>query len=246
MQREWEPVLVRNALQLFGIVVYTLFWGTLGCVLALLDRSGESVVWVGRNWVRWILALVRVRVVAEGLENVDREHPQILMSNHQSVFDIAAIIQTLPVSFRFVAKRELARIPFFGWALAGGGHILVDRGDRSQAIFSLRRGARKIRDGTNVIVFPEGTRSESGELRSFKSGGFHLATESGVPVVPVSVSGTRRITPKRSFHIEGGLVKVRYGKPIPTRVGEACVPHEVLKEQVRAAILEGMDPELQA
>ena len=125
---------MRNALQLLGILLFTIFWGIVACFLALADRSGEGVVWVGRNWVRWILALVRVRVVAEGLENVDREHPQILMSNHQSVFDIAAIIQTLPVSFRFVAKRELARIPLFGWALAAGGHILVDRGDRSQAI----------------------------------------------------------------------------------------------------------------
>jgi len=236
---------VRNALQLLGILLFTIFWGIVACFLALADRSGEGVVWVGRNWVRWILALVRVRVVAEGLENVDREHPQILMSNHQSVFDIAAIIQTLPVSFRFVAKRELARIPLFGWALAAGGHILVDRGDRSQAIWSLRRGAQKIRDGTNVIVFPEGTRSETGDLRAFKSGGFHLATEAGVPIVPVSVSGTRRITPKRSFHIHGGLVKVRYGKPIPTRVGEACAAHDVLKEQVRAAIVEGFDPGLQ-
>jgi 1-acyl-sn-glycerol-3-phosphate acyltransferase len=237
---------IRNAVQLLGILLFTIFWGSVACVLLLVDRSGESVVWVGRNWVRWILALVRVRVEAEGLENVDREHSQILMSNHQSVFDIAAIIHTLPVSFRFVAKRELARIPLFGWALAGSGHILVDRGDRSQAIWSLRRGARKIRDGTNVIVFPEGTRSETGEVRAFKSGGFHLATEAGVPIVPVSVSGTRRITPKRSFHIQGGRVKVRYGKPIPTRVGDACVPHDVLKEQVRAAILEGFDPALQA
>lgn len=236
---------MRNVLQLLGILLFTIFWGAVACFLSLVDRSGEGVVWVGRHWVSWILELVRVRVAAEGLENVDREHPQILMSNHQSVFDIAAIIHTLPVSFRFVAKRELARIPLFGWALAGGGHILVDRGDRSQAIGSLRRGAAKIRDGTNVIVFPEGTRSETGDLRSFKSGGFHLATEAGVPIVPVSVSGTRRITPKRSFHIEGGRVKVRYGKPIPTRVGEASVPHDVLKEQVRAAILEGFDPALQ-
>lgn len=225
------------------IVLYTIFWGIVGCVLAL-DRSGESIIWVGRNWVRWILATCGIRVVAEGLENIDPRQSYVYMSNHQSVVDIGAIIATIPVSFRFVAKKELTRIPLFGWVLAGGGHIIIDRGDRERAVRSLRRAGERIRRGTNVIIYPEGTRSPSGELRRFKSGGFHLALEAQVPILPVTVSGSRRITPKRSLRVESGTVKIRYGKPIPTE-GLGTEDRHGLKEQVRKAIQQGFDPEFQ-
>jgi 1-acyl-sn-glycerol-3-phosphate acyltransferase len=226
------------------IVLYTLFWGVIACVLALVDRSGEGVIWVGRRWVGWILALCHVRVDAEGFDNFDPSCPYVVMSNHQSVFDIAALLKTLPMSFRFVAKRELTRIPLFGWALALGGHIIIDRGRRERAVHSLEQAARRIRGGVTVIIFPEGTRSPTGELREFKSGGFHLALQAGVPVLPVSVSGSRRIASKRSLRIESGRILIRYGRPIPTE-GLGVDDRGQLKEAVRRAILAGMDPALQ-
>ena len=124
-----------------------------------------------------------------------------------------------------------------------GGHIIVDRGNRARAIESLKRGAEKIRAGTNVIVFPEGTRSVTGELGSFKSGGFHLAIQSGVPVVPIGVSGSQSITPKKSLRIESGRICVRFGKPIPTE-GLASAGRNQLKAVVRQAILERMHSEV--
>lgn len=226
------------------VLVYTVIWGSIGTVLGLIDRSGESVIWVGRNWIAWVLAACGIRVAVEGLENVDRARPQVFMCNHQSVIDIAALVMTVPVSPRFVAKRELARIPFFGWALALGGHVLIDRGDRTRAIRSLERAGHKIRSGTNVIVFPEGTRSRTGELQSFKKGGFHLAVQAQVPIVPVTVSGSQRITPKHSLRIESGEVKIRYGKPIPT-AGLGPEDRDALADQVRQAILRGYDPAYQ-
>src|SRR5262249_1544668 len=143
----------------------------------------------------------------------------ILMSNHQSLVDIAAIILTLPrtQSWRFVAKRELTRIPIFGWILVLSGHVIIDRGNRERAVASLRRAAEIIRAGTTVIVFPEGSRSPNGNLRTFKSGPFHLAIEAQVPIVPVTVSGSQRITPKGRLIVHHGVVKIAYGKPIPTR-----------------------------
>jgi len=123
--------------------------------------------------------------------------------------------------------------------------VIVDRGNRERALRSLRRAATRIRSGTNVIIFPEGTRSDSGTLGAFKSGGFHLAIESGVPIVPVSVSGSRRITPKRSLRIESGRVRIRYGTPIPTQ-GLDIERRGWLKEQVHDAICKGFDPELQS
>jgi 1-acyl-sn-glycerol-3-phosphate acyltransferase len=225
--------------------LYTVFWSVPAMVMAVLDRSGESVVWIGRTWLRWILSTCRIRVEHEGIENVDPRQSYVFMSNHQSVFDIAAIATTLPVSFRFVAKKELTWIPFFGWALALSDQIVIDRGKREKAIRTLERAARRIRAGVNVIVFPEGTRSATGYLSPFKSGGFHLALAAEVPILPLTVSGTRSITPKRSLRVESGVVKVRFGKPVATR-GMGLEDRQALKEQVRNAILQGYDPDLQA
>ncbi len=227
------------------IALYTVFWGVVGCAVGLFDRSGEGTLWVARRWVAWILATCRVEIECDGLERIDLTRSHVFMSNHQSVCDIAAIVSTLPVSWRFVAKRELLWVPFFGWVLGLGGHVIVDRGNREKALRSLKRAATRIRTGTSVIIFPEGTRSDSGTLGSFKSGGFHLAIEAGVPIVPISVSGSRRITPKRSLRIESGPVRIRYGTPIPTQ-GLVLERRGWLKEQVRLAICAGFDPLLQS
>jgi 1-acyl-sn-glycerol-3-phosphate acyltransferase len=226
------------------IVLYTIVWGLAGCVVAVFDRSGEGVLWVGRQWIRWIFWTCGIRVEADGLENVDPRRPSVFMSNHQSVIDTGALVLTLPGSWRFVAKRELTWIPFFGWALWMGGHVIVDRANRTRSIASLRRAAERVRDGISVIIFPEGTRSETGEMREFKSGGFHLALEAQVPIVPVTVSGSRQLTPKRSLRVESGRVLVRYGKPIATR-GLRVADREALKRQVRGAIAAGYEPSLQ-
>lgn len=227
------------------IVLYTIFWGLCAIALGLADRSGERVIRVARHWVGWILATCRVEVECEGLDDLDRSQSYVLMSNHQSVFDIVAIVSTWPESFRFVAKRELTWIPFFGWALVIGGHVIIDRSRRERAVASLRRAAAQVRDGTNVIIFPEGTRSRSGGMLGFKSGGFHLAIQAGVPILPIAISGTRRITPKGSLRIESGRVLIRYGTPIPT-AGLGLDARETLKQDVHRAIEAGLDPSLQA
>jgi 1-acyl-sn-glycerol-3-phosphate acyltransferase len=197
---------------------------------------------LGRVWVRWILATFRVRVDVAGLENVPTHAPIILMSNHQSLADIAAIVSTLPdsVKWRFVAKKELVRVPIFGQALVASGHIIIDRGNRERAVASLRRAAERIRAGISVIVFPEGTRSPEGHLRRFKSGPFHLAVEAQVPIIPVTVSGSQHITPKGEVRVRAGRVKIVYGKPIQTR-GIAIADRKLLAAHVRDAIARGYD-----
>ncbi len=230
------------ALRYLLVALYTVFWGIVGTAVGFVGRSARGVRWVGRCWVHWVLASCGVRVEAEGLEGVPA--PCILMSYHQSVFDIAAIVETFPSDWRFVAKRELLHVPFFGWALAVADQIGIDRSNREEAVESLHRAAQRIRAGASVIVFPEGTRSADAVLHEFKSGGFHLAIEAGVPVVPVTVSGSQHITPKRSLRIESGRVLVRYGKPIPT-AGMGVEDRNELKRVVREAILSGYDPDLQ-
>lgn len=226
------------------IVFYTVFWGIIALVLAALDRSGEGVIWVARHWVGWILASCGVHVDAAGLEKLDASQPYVLMANHQSVFDTAAIVATLPFSWRFVAKRELGYVPFFGWALVAGGHVMIDRADRASSVASLQRAAEQVRGGKTVVIFPEGTRQQGGRLGEFKSGGFHLALAAQVPIVPVSVSGSSRITPPHSLRIESGRIHVRYGEPIAT-AGLGVDDRKALKDQVRRAIEAGFDPALE-
>lgn len=224
------------------IAVYTVFWGVPAILVA--PFSGEAIVWIGRTWISWIFRTCGVRVVAEGLEHVDRTQSYVFMSNHQSVLDIGALVLTLPVSWRFVAKRELTWIPFFGWALGLSDQIVIDRGNRTASVRSLERAAERIRGGVNVIIFPEGTRSPTGEMRDFKSGGFHLALKAQVPILPATVSGSFGLIPRRSLKVQSGLIKVVYGVPIETRGLEAEHRSE-LKQRVRDAIHRGYDTKLQ-
>lgn len=226
------------------IVLYTIFWGTPATLIGPFDRKGRVVCWIGRQWVRWIFATCGIRVEAAGLENIDPAQAYVIMTNHQSVADIGAILLTLPMDFHFVAKKELGRIPFFGWALALSVGVMIDRSNNVRSVASLKAAAEKIRSGANVIIFPEGTRSPTGVLGAFKSGGFHLAIQAGVPILPATVSGSHFITPKRSLRVESGVVKIVYGKPIPT-AGMEPEQRDRLKEEVRAAIVAGYDPALQ-
>jgi len=235
---------MRYVVRYLLIVLYTVLWGTLGLVLSAVDRSGEAVIWVARNWVRWILTTCGVQVDVSGLEHLDPSRAYVVMANHQSVWDTAAIVATLPGSFRFVAKRELTWIPFFGWALAASGHVIIDRANHERSVRSLERAAARFRDGKTVVIFPEGTRARTGELGEFKSGGFHLALAAQVPILPASVSGSSRITPPHSLRIDSGRIHVHYGEPIPTAGLDLADRHR-LKELARSAIVAGFEPELE-
>jgi 1-acyl-sn-glycerol-3-phosphate acyltransferase len=138
------------------------------------------------------------------------------MSNHQSSFDIFVLLAYLKVQFRWLAKAELFRIPLFGFAMKRAGYISIDRSNRRAAFKSLKTASEIIRGGVSVIIFPEGTRSLDGNIRPFKSGGFVIAVESGVPIVPVILHGTRSIMAKDRLRIEPGDVTVEIAEPIET------------------------------
>lgn len=225
------------ALRFVLIVLYTIYWGSAACVLGLFN--GELVVWCARAWLRWIFRSCGVRVRAEGLAHIDTGRPQVVMSNHQSALDIGALILTLPISWRFVSKRELGWIPLFGWALWISGQVMIDRGNRARAVESLRAAARRIARGTNVIIFPEGTRSPDGRLADFKSGGFHLAIQAGVPILPVAISGGRALLPKKSLKVHSGVMTVVYGRPISTAGLSSAGDRRQLKQRVREAMEAG-------
>lgn len=171
---------------------------------------------IARDWSRWILWAAGVEVRVHGTEHLRDGGAQIVVSNHESWFDVFALLAELPVSTRFVAKKELEKIPLFGRAWVSCGHISVDRSDRKSAIDSLNVAGARIRDGgLTIVMFPEGTRSPDGRLQRFKKGAFVLGIQSGVPIVPVAITGTRPVMPKDSFRIRKGTVDIRVGEPIP-------------------------------
>ena len=201
------------------ITALSIFFSLYGVVLGPFDREGGRVVHscVAVPWARMILRVCGVKVVVKGLEDVEADVPRIYLSNHQSYFDIFALLACLPVSFKFVLKKELMKIPFFGSAMRNAGYIAIDRDDPRKAIKSMNEAAERIKDGASVLIFPEGTRSADGQLLPFKPGGFHLALKSKCDVVPIAIINSRAIVPKGSLTINKGTFAMNIGKPIPTR-----------------------------
>jgi 1-acyl-sn-glycerol-3-phosphate acyltransferase len=138
------------------------------------------------------------------------------MANHQSNFDIPTVLGALPYQFRWLAKAELFRIPVFGRGMRGAGYISIDRSNRESAFRSLKQAADIIRRGTSVLIFPEGTRSADGKVQPFKKGGFVLAVDAGVPIVPIAIRGTYPIMPKHRLRIQSGPVELEVLNPIET------------------------------
>jgi 1-acyl-sn-glycerol-3-phosphate acyltransferase len=179
--------------------------------------EGENTVHkVAQKWARGILRLSGVEVEVRGAENILPDRPQIFMANHQSFFDIFIVLAFIPAQFRFIAKKELFRVPIFGSALRRYGTIEIDRQHHASAVRSIGEAARKIREGKSVVTFPEGTRSPDGEVKDFKKGVFHLAQMAGVPIVPVSIVGSREILPKHSLKVSPGKIVMVIDEPVET------------------------------
>ncbi|TKJ31216.1 1-acyl-sn-glycerol-3-phosphate acyltransferase [bacterium (candidate division B38) B3_B38] len=193
-------------------------------------------------WSKLNLFLGGARVEVKGAENVIRGGSQIFASNHQSICDILVLAGYLPVQFRWIAKKELFRIPFMGWHMSRGGYIRIDRSSLIQSARSVREAAAQIRGGKSVVIFPEGTRSPDGRLQPFKRGAFSLAILAQVPVVPVAISGSHKVVRKGSLRVHPGRIRVVIDKPIPTE-GYTTKDKAILAEKVRSVIIKNLTSE---
>jgi 1-acyl-sn-glycerol-3-phosphate acyltransferase len=180
----------------------------------VMRRPSRSTRILTTGWGRLILLVAGVRVRKEGGGGLDPVKPYIFAVNHQSQFDILVLSGYLGHPFNWLAKKELFSVPIWGKAMRAGGDIPIDRSHGRKALKSLAEAASHIASGTSVVLFPEGTRSPDGKLRSFKSGGMALAIKAGVPVVPVSIRGTHHILPKGKYFARPGSVTVRVGEPV--------------------------------
>lgn len=218
-------------------VALSLFAGALEIILLPLDRrTGRLFHAVARTWARLILFICGVRVKVSGLEKLDRSSNYVYASNHASMFDIPCVLAGIPDQIRIIFKKELEKIPFFGWGLKWGHYISVDRSSTSSAIQSLAEASRKIRDGASVLLYAEGTRTTDGRLQAFKRGAFKLALESGVPVVPLTINGSYSIVRRRSLVICPGVVHLILEDPISLEGMQGKEAELALLERVRSAI----------
>jgi 1-acyl-sn-glycerol-3-phosphate acyltransferase len=199
-------------------ILSTFLCGCVSIPLALIDKTGDSSMRVGRVWARSLLWITGVRVTIEGLEKIDLKRNYLFCSNHLSYMDTPVVMSSIPAQFRFLAKKGLFQIPFLGTHLSQAGHIPVPLEDPRAAVKTMTTAAAVIqRRGISMLIFPEGGRSEDGVLQPFKEGGAFIAIKAGVPLLPIALIGTREVMAMGSpvFH-PFRRVTLRIGDPIPT------------------------------
>ncbi|HME45466.1 MAG TPA: lysophospholipid acyltransferase family protein [Syntrophorhabdales bacterium] len=226
---------MRRVLSFLNLVVTTIVLSSVALCASPFDRGGEVSRKLSRLWAHIYLRIAGIKVSVTGVEKAATP-PYIFMCNHQSALDIHVLLAYLPFSFRFIAKRSLFLIPFLGWAMKRAGHISLDRENPRKALKAMDEAAQKIQDGTNILLFPEGTRSVDGKLLPFKKGVFSLAMKARVPIVPVGICGTSLLQPEGyQVPVQGGTVSIHLGDPIPVAGRGVSYKAEVVDE-VRAAI----------
>jgi 1-acyl-sn-glycerol-3-phosphate acyltransferase len=227
-----------NLYLLLGSIVF----GLLSILVSPIPPHGNSVFVMARLWANLLLKASCLRVRVRREVDLDPEASYVLLSNHQSLFDIPVLLATVPGQVRMMAKRSLFRIPIFGWGLTAGGFIPIDRGDRTKGRQSFATALARIKSGTSLLLFPESTRAMTDVLLPFQRGGFLIAMKTGLPIVPVGIRGTRAVQHKGSWAIRPGPVEVRYGTPIDISAYGVRRKKELIAEvRARIAELAGLD-----
>jgi 1-acyl-sn-glycerol-3-phosphate acyltransferase len=236
-------VSVLAIIQFSVMVIATLVCASAAALLSVLGLHRAAYVPV-LAWAWTLLVSTGVRYRVHGLDNVPRPGSYVVISNHCSHLDGPTIALALPHPVYFVIKRELSEIPLWGLAARKLGFIAVDRSDSVHARAQMLRAVETVRDGRRVLVFAEGTRSPDGHLQRFKKGGFHLAIDAQVPILPVTVNGSHALFPKGGASVRQGTLDVIVGRAIPTAgLGKEHI--EELMATTRQEILEArrQDPD---
>lgn len=224
-----------NLIQAPIFFLATAIFGTLALFVSLFDRTGRSEHRIARLWARFCLLAATSKVTVRGAENL-RKHPlAVYASNHTSYMDIPVVFSSLPFQFRILAKKELWQWPFIGWYLNRSGQIPIDTANPHATLSSLGAGVKALRAGMPLFVFPEGRRTETGELNTFLSGAAFLAIRAQAPIVPIALTGGYDLLPMHSAHFYPVPLTLSIGEPIETK-GMTLHQADELTTAVRAAI----------
>lgn len=201
--------------------------------LYTVTRDRQQFQRMQRFWAERLAQAWGMEVSAHGTELLDPSQPYVFMANHLSHADIVALFVALPRNVGFLAKKELSKVPFLAGAIFAGGHVLIDRADNSSAVSSMAQAAQEVAAGCSLVIFPEGTRAGAEVIQPFKKGGFHLARQANVAVVPVGIRGTRRVMGKEDLTIRPGKVEVHVGAPVRvTDFGNALICSDYVRARV--------------
>lgn len=230
--------LVVNTLQAMFLLGWSALWISAALVVLVVTRNPDAPLWMARHiWGPGLAVGAGIRMQREPLPGFDLNQPHIYVMNHQSMFDIVVAFTQIPVNIRFIAKEILKYVPFLGWYMWATGMVFVDRSNRKRAVKSLALAGERIRGGANILVYPEGTRTSDGRVLPFKKGPFVVALESRVPIVPVAIHDTGKLLPKGGFRLRPGVVRVKFGTPIPTD-GLGPADRNALMIRVREALID--------
>ena len=199
---------------LFILIPITFFGLIFSFFANLIDRTGDRFNKIAIWWSRLNIKLFGIVVDIYGRDNYNPDNNYLVVSNHAGMADIPILIGILNLNIRLIAKEDVGKIPLFGRVIKKAGFIMIKRGQNREALNSLLTATEVLKSGRSVHIFPEGTRSATGELLPFKRGAFIVAKKGLTPVLPVTIIGTHLITPKNSFKINKGKVKVIIDKPI--------------------------------
>ncbi len=234
----------------YAKILWIFFWAFLMTLIvffpmifaSLLSRTGNLAFSISKIWARVMLLVSAVRVDVLGKDKMQKGRSYVIISNHQSQYDIIAIVTSLGIQFRWIIKKEILKIPLFGHALYASRNIFIDRSNHDKARESIQKGLRRLPAGVSIMFFAEGTRSRDGRLQEFKKGGFAVALEKNFPLLPVTVNGSRNILPKGSVEFKPGRISVVIGDPIDTHgYDRAGIP--ALMEKTRRAIQSNLETE---
>jgi 1-acyl-sn-glycerol-3-phosphate acyltransferase len=225
-------------IKLFLLLIHTIICSVFALLFGLVDKSHKLYFILTKVFSAPVLAISGIKVEITGKENVKPKTPYVFVSNHRSLFDIPVLQRYVPNDFSFVFKKEIARVPLFGWQMQLGPHIIIDRQNPAKAMKSIENAKKMlVQKKISVLLFPEGTRSKTGEMLPFKRGAFHLATQVGFPIIPVTISGTENLFQKKPFRINFGNVRLHFDEPISSCNITTRKEELELMERVRQIIM---------
>lgn len=218
MKRKINPLVIIYLLFVFVPIalVATILTAIATIILAFAFGDKKVAYYPAIWWSKLLCAVALVKVKIEGSENFDHHKSYIFVANHQSIFDIFIIYGWLDSRFKWIMKKEIRKIPFVGSACNAAGHIFIDRSSAAKALKSIEEAEKKLKGGSSVVIFPEGTRTNTGKMGKFKKGAFGMAVDLDLDIVPITIKGAYNVLPKHKIYIKPGTIEMKIHRPIST------------------------------